>query len=146
MLRFSSHAAWVSLAIALFLINPSPLRAQDDAAASPAGAFSADQVARGETTFANNCSECHLSDLSGRAGPPLKGDAFVDRWRGKPVESLFEKIKTTMPADWRTQLNESRTLDLVAFLLQQNGFASGDRALSVEASRTLLLWPRPAVR
>src|SRR5450432_1016586 len=70
------------------------------------GVYTPDQAMRGQANFENNCSECHVSDLSGRAGPALRGDTFMEHWRGKTVGSLFDKIRTTMPADRRTQLND----------------------------------------
>jgi mono/diheme cytochrome c family protein len=104
-----------------------------------AGVYTAAQAMRGEASFENNCSECHMSDLSGRAGPALKGDTFMADWRGKTLSALVEKIKTTMPADWRTQLNDARTLDIVAFLLRGNGFAAGDEELTADsAARTTI--------
>ena len=106
-----------------------------------AGIYTAVQAMRGETNFENNCSECHMSDLSGRAGPALKGDAFMKNWRGKTLAALVEKIKTTMPADWRTQLDDARTLDLVAFLLRGNGFTPGDEELTLEAAARTTLAP-----
>jgi mono/diheme cytochrome c family protein len=98
------------------------------------GIYSAEQAVRGNATFENNCAECHMSDLSGRAGPPLKGDDFMEHWRGKTVAELFEKIRTTMPADWRTQLSETRAIDVVAYLLQKNGFPAGAVELTPAAA------------
>jgi len=99
-----------------------------------AGVYTTAQAARGKVIFDNNCSECHMSDLSGRSGPPLKGDDFMADWRGKPVKNLVEKVRTTMPADWRTELSESRALDVVTFLLQSNGIPSGDEELTTETA------------
>ena len=107
------------------------------------GIYTADQATRGNATFENNCAECHMSDLSGRAGPPLKGDDFMEHWRGKTVGALFEKIKTTMPADWRTQLSETRALDVVAYLLEKNGFPPGNDALTVDTAGTSRIEDRP---
>jgi len=104
-----------------------------------AGVYTAEQATRGSATFENNCAECHMSDLSGRAGPPLKGNDFMEHWRGKTVAMLFDKIKMTMPADWRTQLNESRTLDVVAYLLQKNGFPAGTQPLTVDGAAALYI-------
>jgi mono/diheme cytochrome c family protein len=98
------------------------------------GVYTAEQASLGMAVFENNCAECHLSDLTGRAGPPLKGDDFMEHWRGKTVGSLFEKIQTTMPADWRTQLNDTRALNVVSFLLQKNGFPAGNDALTIETA------------
>lgn len=103
------------------------------------GAYTAAQAMRGKVAFENNCSECHMSDLAGRAGPALKGAPFMEHWRGKTVASLVEKIKTTMPADWRTQLSDARTLDVVAFLLQGNGYPAGDVELSADTAAALTI-------
>jgi len=103
------------------------------------GSYTDEQAMRGSVTFDNNCAECHMADLSGRAGPPLKGEMFLDRWRGKSVGSLLEKIQTTMPADWRTQLTDVRALGVVAFLLQKNGFPAGPRELDVATAGALTL-------
>jgi mono/diheme cytochrome c family protein len=103
-----------------------------DAAPDPdaiRGTYTTEQAARGQVTFENNCSECHVSDLSGRAGPALKGPVFLERWRGKTSADLLEKIRTTMPADRRTVLSEARALDLVAFLLRENGTAASEQPL-----------------
>ena len=104
-----------------------------------AGAYTAAQAVRGQAGFENNCSECHMSDLSGRAGPALKGESFMEHWRGKTVAALAEKIKTTMPADQRTQLTDAKALDIVAFLLRGNGFPAGNEELNADtAARTTI--------
>ena len=108
------------------------------------GIYNAEQAVRGNATFENNCAECHMSDLSGRAGPPLKGDDFMEHWRGKTVAELFEKIRTTMPADWRTQLSETRAIDVVAYLLQKNGFPSGAIELTPTAAGGVRIEAQPA--
>ncbi len=112
------------------------LAAQEPKTAS-SGIYTSDQAMRGAVTFENNCAECHLSDLSGRAGPPLKGDDFLEHWRGKTVGNLFDKIRMTMPADWRTQLSDTRAIDLVSFLLQKNGFPAGGVELTKDAAAGL---------
>lgn len=122
--------------IAMPLLLSVSIAVQDVGETSAAsGVYTATQATRGQATFENNCSECHMSDLSGRAGPALKGDEFLERWRGKTVGALVEKIKTTMPADRRTQLDDARTLDVVAYLLQQNGFRAGDEPLDTGTAR-----------
>jgi hypothetical protein len=39
-----------------------------------------------------------------------------------------------MPADWRTQLNDTRALNVVSFILQKNGFPAGPDALTIETA------------
>jgi mono/diheme cytochrome c family protein len=124
---------FVGFFLPLALVLPAQETGHIEQSAS-AGVYTTAQAARGQAGFESNCSECHMSDLSGRAGPALKGDAFMDHWRGKTVADLAEKIKTTMPADWRTQLTDAKTLDIVAFLLQGNGFAAGTQELTADSA------------
>jgi mono/diheme cytochrome c family protein len=130
------------VALSLLLVLGLAATAREGARAEqsiPTGVYTAAQAMRGEASFENNCSECHMSDLSGRAGPALKGESFMATWRGKTLAALVEKIKTTMPADQRTQLTDAKTFDIVAFLLRGNGFAAGDEELTAEtAARTTM--------
>jgi mono/diheme cytochrome c family protein len=128
------------LPLALGLVVTAQERGRLDTPIS-AGVYTAAQALRGQANFENNCSECHMSDLSGRAGPALKGESFMEHWRGKTVANLVEKIKTTMPADQRAQLTDAKTLDIVAFLLQGNGFAPGDQELNAEMAARIKMAP-----
>jgi mono/diheme cytochrome c family protein len=135
-----SSVARLSVLVSVVAFGVAAARAQDMAPRDPAvatGFYTSDQASRGRDSFENNCSECHQSDLSGRAGPPLKGSVFVERWRGKSGADLLDTIRRTMPADRRTVLSEARALDLVAFLLQENGFPPGDHDLDVDAAGRL---------
>jgi hypothetical protein len=52
----------------------------------------------------------------------------------KAVRALYSRIISTMPITDPGSLSEKETLDLVAYLLQGNGFPSGkDRATSAKA-------------
>jgi hypothetical protein len=45
------------------------------------------------------------------------------------VEELFKRIKTTMPADRPGSLADADYVDIVAFVLRENGFPSGPSEL-----------------
>ncbi len=92
------------------------------------GAYSASQATDGQATYTQFCASCHSVNLNGGANqgaPPLKGDKFMENWREDSLESLYTKIKTTMPRRDEKVLNEKETLDLVAYILQSNEFPAG---------------------
>ena len=62
-------------------------------------------------------------------GPELWGDAFLAQWEHKYVGAFFTRIQTTMPEDTPGSLSESEVLDIVAYVLQTNGFPAGDKAI-----------------
>ncbi len=88
--------------------------------------YSDAQAKRGRSIFNNNCSQCHMEDLSGReSAPALAGDAFVQDWGGRTLADLFERIRTTMPQDAPGKLSTKAYIGVVSFLLKANGFPSG---------------------
>ena len=62
-------------------------------------------------------------------GPELWGDQFLAQWDTKLVGAFFSRIQTTMPEDAPGTLGENDILDVVAYVLQTNGFPSGDKAI-----------------
>ena len=97
------------------------------------GVFTAAQAERGKTTFlTGRCGGCHQLDLSGDRGPALKGDSFLSHWENGPVNSLFAKIRDTMPPNSPNETTDDAKIDVVAFLLQSNGFPTGSVELSVD--------------
>ena len=86
------------------------------------GVFTSAQAARGKTIFATACADCHGADLSAANRPPLKGEAFLNHWLEGGLDALFTRVQS-MPN--RTNLDESAHADVLAFLLDANGFPSG---------------------
>jgi mono/diheme cytochrome c family protein len=91
-----------------------------------AGVFTAAQADRGKAAYIGNCQSCHHVDLAGNGAgiPPLKGQAFISNWTGS-ANRLFGKIRDTMPANFPESINEGVKADVIAYLLQQNGFPAG---------------------
>ena len=48
-----------------------------------------------------------------------------------------------MPNDGSGEVTEAEGLDLVAFILQQNGYPAGSEALTKEAAAAVVLKPKP---
>jgi mono/diheme cytochrome c family protein len=130
-----SPAEWVALALTG---APVPLTSKSAPTArwTPKrqltdGSFSAEQAARGAGVYAKGCAACHGASLAGGAyGVELAGDGFVRALRGKPIRELYSRIITTMPPSNPGSLSERQVLDIVAHILQVNGFPAGNRSLS----------------
>jgi mono/diheme cytochrome c family protein len=88
--------------------------------------YAPDQAKAGKTTYDNKCASCHDG---GTMGPELWGAPFLESWDGKTVGTFFERIKSTMPEDSPGTLTESEILNVIAYVLQTNGFPAGDTAM-----------------
>ncbi|MBI4472890.1 MAG: cytochrome c [Acidobacteria bacterium] len=113
------------------------------------GVYATPQATSGQAIYTEYCATCHGTTLTGGASqgaPPLRGDKFMENWREDNLESLFTKIRTTMPRRDPKNLSETETLDLVAYILQSNEFPTGSD-LSTDALRSIQIQrkdgPRP---
>lgn len=99
--------------------------------AAPVGTpvtYSTEQADRGERRYTRDCVECHGETLTGGliGGPPLRGLAFEEKYlNGAPASALFLFTSTQMPPDNPGRFQPSVYADLVAYILQQNGFTAG---------------------
>ncbi len=111
------------------------------------GVYTAAQAQRGEPQYQRNCGGCHGEDLYGRAMGALRGDKFLDRWREDSLSALFDHIRTRMPARAPGSLAEGEYLDIIAYILQVNGFPAGGKELTGTVVRDTRLvgleGPRP---
>jgi alcohol dehydrogenase (cytochrome c) len=98
---------------------------------SPA-VYTAAQAAAGLAAYQTNCASCHLPDLTGRnEAPPLAGGNFMNQWGARTTTDLIRFTQATMPPSNRGGLSEETYAGIVAFFLQANGAAAGDRALAI---------------
>lgn len=98
------------------------------------GVFSESQAARGKENFlTGRCGGCHKLDLTGDRGPALKGDDFLAHWENGSVVTLFDKIRETMPPNAPNETTDDAKVDIVAYLLQQNGYPAGKSELRADA-------------
>jgi S-disulfanyl-L-cysteine oxidoreductase SoxD len=105
------------------------------------GIYAAEQGRRGRTTYDTKCASCHDG---GTMGPELWGDAFLTTWDNKDLGALFTRIQTTMPEDAPGSLTENEALDVIAYIVQTNGFPAGDKALpSASALASIKLVRKP---
>lgn len=102
------------------------------------GVYSEEQAGRGKVVYESQCATCHGDALlGGGVAPALVGAGVIEAWSGQSVGTLYASIRTTMPAGEPAALSPQHYIDIVAYLLQANGFPAGIRELSLE-DRALL--------
>ena len=119
----------------------SPAWGQD----APATIYSAEQAVRGLALYNQRCALCHAQDMSGGPGaPPLSGGSLQSGWDGKSAVALFDYIRTNMPPGEGGRLSATQYADVMATVLQSNGFPVGAKALPADRQMlgtTPLQWP-----
>jgi len=93
--------------------------------------YSQEQSKRGRASYDGKCASCHDG---GTMGPELWGDAFLTQWENKDVGAFFTRIQTTMPEDAPGSLGEKEVLDIIAYVIQTNGFPAGDTEIESKAA------------
>lgn len=94
------------------------------------GVYTQDQAKRGEAVYVEKCARCHGAQLiGGDMNPPLVGPEFLSTWNTKTVGDLFDRIRTTMPADKPGSVSRQQSSDVVAYLLSANKFPVGSTEL-----------------
>jgi mono/diheme cytochrome c family protein len=102
------------------------------------GIYTSEQATRGKDKAATACAACHGNNLSGGdLAPTLSGTDFIGHWYDAKLSELVIKINTTMPADAPGSLKADEYADIVAYMLQVNGFPAGQEALVLEPAATL---------
>jgi alcohol dehydrogenase (cytochrome c) len=116
-------------------------------AAPPAEAlFTSAQAVAGKPAYERNCASCHGASVDdGTSAPPLRGAAFLGKYAGKPAADLFTYVSTKMPPGGPGSLDGAEYARIIAYVLQQNGFATGRKEFaSEEAALASVTIPAPA--
>jgi alcohol dehydrogenase (cytochrome c) len=140
---FALYAAVV--AILIIVESPAKLHAQAPAAppanvgrggVPPGDAlFTSAQAAAGKAAYQRNCANCHGASVDdGNSAPPLRGAAFLGKYGGKPAADLFTYVSTKMPQGNPGSLGGQEYAQIIAYVLQQNGFATGRKEFASDAA------------
>ena len=90
------------------------------------GLYATEQAIRGADSVNTDCASCHANDLRGNSNSPeLVGMSFLFLWENRPLSVLYEKMRKEMPTNRPGSLATATYLDLLAFILQQNGYPGG---------------------
>lgn len=98
----------------------------------PPPLYTATQADDGKIKFLTYCAMCHGPNLEGRSGPSLKGPAFASVKADFHVGDVFSIVANNMPATAPATLKPDDYVVIMAFLLQQNGYPAGAKALTFD--------------
>jgi len=98
------------------------------------GVYTPAQAERGLKAYMDHCARCHRDDLRGNPeAQALTGTRFIDTWREDSLFALFDHMATRMPREPRTTLPTPVYVDVLAFVLQFNGYPAGEQELTAES-------------
>jgi len=101
------------------------------------GIFTAEQAARGHAlAVERGCVFCHENGGTSGTAPRLTGAAFLSHWRNRRLTDLFFKMRDGMPPGYPDEVADEKKIDILAYLLQENGFPPGPNPLVLD--RTVL--------
>jgi cytochrome c len=92
------------------------------------GVYTTAQAARGKAIYTAECQMCHGGNLSGGSDaaervPALKREDFGLTRRD--LNNLYGFVLESMPRNEPGNLSASNAVDVIAYILQQNGFPAG---------------------
>lgn len=104
-------------------------------AAPPSGYYTLDQARAGALIYQQKCASCHGQEMEGYLGPPLRGHAFqVITSKQTSADRLLLIISRNEPQDDPGSLSDEEDGDVLAYILQVNGYPAGREKLSNESS------------
>jgi mono/diheme cytochrome c family protein len=110
---------------------------------TPPALYTEAQAKLGFVKYIGNCAMCHGTHLEGRSGPSLKGPNWANAKAAYTVGEVFSVVSQQMPAISPGQLPHDDYVQIMAYLLQQNGYPAGSTPLEFDkatVSTTPLLY------
>ena len=97
--------------------------------------YTQQQADAGKQRYEQHCALCHGTELQGfELAPSLKGRNFENRWGGQSLDILASGVRR-MPPTGRGSLTDKDYVDVIAYLLSNNGVKAADGALTGDASQ-----------
>ncbi len=109
------------------------------------GIYSKAQADAAKPQFDKLCAECHAFTVAAKKQEkdlPLGGEPFLKKWEGRGLEELATVIVTTMPNDGSAIVSDEETLNLLAYILQRNGYPAGAAPLTRESVTAVIARPK----
>ena len=132
-------------AVALAVSVNGPAKAAPAQGTSNDGIYTKAQADGAKKQFDKICADCHPFTVAAKKKPkdlPLGDEPFFENWTGRPLAEMVTLIALTMPNDGSAVVTEAEALDLVAYILQQNGSPAGSRPLTKETASAVLARPK----
>ncbi|HEY8010241.1 MAG TPA: c-type cytochrome [Rudaea sp.] len=104
----------------------------------PPALYTEAQATAGATAYFQNCSMCHGPLLDGQPGgypgPALKGADFADPSYDFHVDEIFHFVAKLMPAATPGSLSNEQNVNIMAYILKQNGYPAGAIELTYDGA------------
>ena len=89
---------------------------------APVAFYTEPQARRGQRAFRQVCSDCHYTS-------EFKGPVFTDVWARRTARDLYRELRRTMPDDNPGGLPRQTYVDVMAYILELNGYPAGSDEL-----------------
>ena len=109
------------------------------------GVYTKAQADGAKAQFEKLCADCHAFTVAAKKKPkdlPLGDEPFFESWSGRPLSEMISIIALTMPNDGSAVVTDQEAIDLVAYILQQNGFPAGSKPLSKDTASAVIERPK----
>jgi mono/diheme cytochrome c family protein len=94
------------------------------------------QATRGRTAYSAICAKCHGRTANGTGdpdqpkSPALARDAFLRKWEGRTLASLYEYVRVQMPQDNPNSRTPAEYIDSIAHMLMLSNMPAGAKELT----------------
>ena len=121
----------------LTLLVASSFLCEQALAADGPPSFSEAQAERGHAAYQRTCLMCHGEGLDDGdfGGAPLRGTWFREHWGKASAASLYVYMQSAMPPDNPGSLSDKTYSDILAFILQRNGYRAGGQDMPTDLGR-----------
>lgn len=115
------------------------------ALAGASGNYTQAQAGQGKTLYDANCASCHMTDLSGGAGPALVGKKFDSYLEFTKISAsqLLSFISSQMPANDPGSLKQDQYNAIMAYIMKYNKYPAGSQKLTIETAKSVKMLPYP---
>jgi mono/diheme cytochrome c family protein len=109
------------------------------------GVYTRVQADGAKALYDKICLDCHPFTVAAKKDPkdlPLGEEPFFEEWEGRTVRELITIIALTMPNDGSAVVTDQEATDLVAYILQRNGYPAGSAPLTKDTAAAVLERPK----
>lgn len=134
-----------ALALGAVVCSDAAMRAAAVQKTTNDGIYSKAQADAAKPQFDKLCAECHAFTVATKKQEkdlPLGDEPFLKKWEGRSLDELLTLIVTTMPNDGSAVVNDEETLNLLAYILQRNGYPAGAAPLTKDTASAIIARPK----
>lgn len=109
------------------------------------GVYTKAQADGAKAQFDKICADCHPFTVAAKKKTrdvPLGDEPFFESWEGRSLGELITTVALTMPNDGSAVVSDEEAANLVAYVLQQNGFAPGEKPLTKDGGGAVVARPK----